>query len=266
MQKRQTKKSSKSSKKKPSGSLHAMLTVIETIRPDLALTVQSLKHNLNQDDVDAINKMYNRKLYPEQEIYYAQIRNHDHCKAKTNLNVYESAILHLLISCMSQSGYVSVPVPVICDELAIKSPKTVRKAIQTLLKRDLIRVYRQSTRHESIIYMINPLVANSGKNFKAALDYKTEQYKKLPEEISETINKTVRKSAYIKIATDETDERLTYGTLVDTQQSISRDEEKELISQQQIPIPTKEDHQNSDIPDGLDTNVDDTTDIDELFS
>lgn len=267
MQKRQTKKSSKSSKKKPSGSLHAMLTVIETIRPDLALTVQSLKHNLNQDDVDAINKMYNRKLYPEQEIYYAQIRNHDHCKAKTNLNVYESAILHLLISCMSQSGYVSVPVPVICDELAIKSPKTVRKAIQTLLKRDLIRVYRQSTRHESIIYMINPLVANSGKNFKAALDYKAEQYKKLPEyEVTETIKHALRKSAYIKIATDEADERLTYGTLVDTQQSISRDEEKELISQQQIPIPTKEDHQDSDIPDGLDTNVDDTTDIDELFS
>lgn len=266
MQKHQTKKSSKAKvKKQSSGSLYAMLAVIETIRPDLAVTIQSLRHNLNNDDVDTINKMYNRKLYPEQEVYYAQVRNHDNCKAKTSLNVYESAILHLLISCMSQSGYVSVPVPVICDELAIKSPKTVRKAIQTLLKRDLIRVYRQSTRHESIIYMINPLVANSGKNFKAALDYKTEQYKKLPEyEISETINKTVRKSAYIKIATDETDERLTYGTLVDTQQSISKDEEKELISQQQIPIPTKEDHQDSDIPDGLDTNVD-TTDIDELF-
>ena len=266
MQKRQTKKSSKSSKKKPSGSLHAMLSVIETIRPDLAVTVQSLKHNLHEDDIDAINKMYNRKLYPEQEIYYAQIRNHDHCKAKTNLNVYESSILHLLISCMSQSGYVSISVPIICDELDIKSPKTVRKAVQTLLKRDLMRVYRQSARHESIIYMINPLVANSGKNFKAALDYKTEQYKKLPEyETSETINKTVRKSAYIKIATDETDERLTYGTLVDAQQSISKDEEKELISQQQIPI-KEEDHQNCGIPDGLDTNVDDTNDIDELFS
>lgn len=267
MQKRQTKKSSKSSKKKPSGSLHAMLTVIETIRPDLSVTVQSLKHNLNQDDVDAINKMYNRKLYPEQEIYYAQIRNHDHCKAKTNLNVYESAILHLLISCMSQSGYVSVPVPVICDELAIKSPKTVRKAIQTLLKRDLIRVYRQSTRHESIIYMINPLVANSGKNFKAALDYKAEQYKKLPEyEVTETIKHALRKSAYIKITSDtEESENLTYGTLVDSQQLLDKSESKELISQQQI-LPTKEeDHPDSNIPDGLDTNAD-TNDIDELFN
>ena len=166
MQKHQTKKSSKAkAKKQPSGSLHAMLTVIETIRPDLAVTVQSLRHNLNNDDVDTINKMYNRKLYPEQEVYYAQVRNHDNCKAKTSLNVYESAILHLLISCMSQSGYVSVSVPIICDELAIKSPKTVRKAIQTLLRRDIMRIYRNSSRHSSIIYMINPLVANSGKTY-----------------------------------------------------------------------------------------------------
>lgn len=266
MQKHQTKKSSKV-KKQSSGSLYAMLTVIETIRPDLAVTIQSLRHNLNNDDVDTINKMYNRKLYPEQEVYYAQVRNHDNCKAKTSLNVYESAILHLLISCMSQSGYVSIPVPVICDELAIKSPKTVRKAVQTLLKRDLIRVYRQSTRHESIIYMINPLVANSGKNFKAALDYKTEQYKKLPEyEVTETIKHALRKSAYIKITSDtEESENLTYGTLVDSQQLLGKSESKELISQQRI-LPTKEeDHQDSDIPDGLDTNAD-TNDIDELFN
>lgn len=261
MRKRQAKKSS--NKKKFSGSLHAMLTVVETIRPDLAVTVQSLRHNLNEDDVDAINKMYNRKLYPEQEIYYAQIRNHDHCKAKTNLNAYESSILHLLISCMSQSGYVSISVPIICDELDIKSPKTVRKAIQTLLKRDLMRVYRNASRHESIIYMINPLVANSGKNFKAALDYKIEQYKKLPEhETTETI-KVTRKSAYIKIAADDIN-RLTYGTLVDSQQSLSEEETKELVNQQAVPV-KKEDHPERDIPDGLDTNVN-TNDIDELFN
>lgn len=262
MQKRQ-KQTSKKPKKKPSGSLNAILTVVENVRPDLAVTVQSLKHNLNDDDIEAINKIYNRKLYPEQEIYYSQIRNHDSCNAKVGLNVYESSILHLLIDCMSQSGYVSVPIPIMCEELSIKSPKTVRKAIQVLLQRDLIRIYRNSSRHTGIIYMINPLVANSGKNHKAALDYKIEQYNKLPEcKITEKINKPVRKSAYIKIAVDETDNRLTYGTLVDAQQHLSKEESKEVVNQ----MPKLKDHPESSVPDGLDTNVANTNDIDELFN
>lgn len=263
MQKRQKQETSKKPKKKPSGSLNAILSVVENVRPDLAVTVQSLKHNLNDDDIEAINKIYNRKLYPEQEIYYSQIRNHDSCNAKVGLNVYESSILHLLIDCMSQSGYVSVPIPIMCEELSIKSPKTVRKAIQVLLQRDLIRIYRNSSRHTGIIYMVNPLVANSGKNHKAALDYKIEQYNKLPEcKITEKINKPVRKSAYIKITADETDNRLTYGTLVDAQQHLSKEESKEVVNQ----IPKLKDHPESSVPDGLDTNVANTSDIDELFN
>ena len=263
MQKQQKQETSKKPKKKPSGSLNAILSVIENVRPDLTVTVQALKHNLNDDDIEAINKIYNRKLYPDQEIYYSQIRNHDSCNAKVGLNVYESSILHLLIACMGQSGYVSVPIPIMCEELSIKSPKTVRKAIQTLLQRDLIRIYRNASQHTGIIYMINPLVANSGKNHKTALDYKINQYKKLPEcKITEKINKPVRKSAYIKIAVDETDNRLTYGTLVDAQQHLSKEESKEVINQ----IPKLKDHPESAVPDGLDTNVVNTSDIDELFN
>lgn len=256
----QKKNPEKRKSSKPKGSLESLLSVIETVRPDLIINIQTLNQRLTDDDKAAINKIFDQKLYPEQKIYYGQIRNYDNCKARIGLNSYETAVLSLMTRCMSQYGYVSLSLPIICDELSVGSPKTIRKAIQTLLQRDLIRLYKTSTQHSAAIYHINPQVANSGKNNPNALDYKKQQYDKLesPSVISFTPSK--RKSAYIKITEHNGDETsyITYGTLVDAEQRLSKDEAEEIINQ------PKQDKQkgHSEIPQiPNDLNVDDINNI-----
>lgn len=266
-----SKSTSKPKKKKPQGSLDALLSVIETVRPDISINVEAIRQKLTNDDKMAINKIFDQKLYPEQKIYYGQIRNYDNCKARIGLNSYETSILSLMIRCMSQHGYVSLSLPVICDELAIGSPKTVRKAINTLLERDLIRLYRPSTQHSAAIYHINPQAANSGKNNPNALDYKKQRYDKLNAPAIITFAAPKRKSAYIKITevdNDGVDNYITYGTLVDTCTILKRSEAAETIAdgpKVPQPQPSEEDEQqkgHSEFPQiQNDLNVDDINNI-----
>lgn len=239
-----SKSTSKPKKKKPQGSLDALLSVIETVRPDISINVEAIRQKLTNDDKMAINKIFDQKLYPDQKIYYGQVRNYDNCKARVGLNSYETSVLSLMIRCMSQHGYVSLSLPVICDELAIGSPKTVRKAINVLLERDLIRLYRPSTQHSASIYYVNPQAANSGKNNPNALDYKKQRYDKLNAPAVIKFDAPKRKSAYIKIVeTDDNgiDNYITYGTLVDACQILKRSEAAETIADgPKVPQPSEE--------------------------
>lgn len=266
-----SKSTSKPKKKKPQGSLDALLSVIETVRPDISINVEAIRQRLTNDDKMAINKIFDQKLYPDQKIYYGQVRNYDNCKARIGLNSYETSVLSLMIRCMSQHGYVSLSLPVICDELAIGSPKTVRKAINALLERDLIRLYRPSTQHSAAIYQVNPQAANSGKNNPNALDYKKQRYDKLNAPAVITFNAPKRKSAYIKITTEVDSngvDYITYGTLVDANQILTSKETSETVADgPRIPQTSEveEDEQqkdHSEIPQiPSDLNVDDISNI-----
>lgn len=248
-----SKSTSKPKKKKPQGSLDALLSVVETVRPDISINIETIRQRLTDDDKIAINKIFDQKLYPDQKIYYGQVRNYDNCKARVGLNSYETSVLSLLIRCMSQHGYVSLSLPVICDELAIGSPKTVRKAINVLLERDLIRLYRPSTQHSASIYYVNPQAANSGKNNPNALDYKKQRYEKLKAPSVITFAAPKRKSAYIKITevdSDGVNNYITYGTLVDAAQVLKKSEATETVADgskvPQLPEEQQKDH--SEIP------------------
>jgi hypothetical protein len=248
-----SKSTSKPKKKKPQGSLDALLSVIETVRPDISINIETIRQRLTDDDKIAINKIFDQKLYPDQKIYYGQVRNYDNCKARIGLNSYETAILSLMIRCMSQHGYVSLSLPVICDELSIGSPKTVRKAISALLERDLIRLYKPSTQHAAAVYYVNPQAANSGKNNPNALDYKKQRYEKLKAPSVITFAAPKRKSAYIKITevdSDGVDNYITYGTLVDAAQVLKKSEATETVADgpkvPQLPEEQQKDH--SEIP------------------
>lgn len=270
MQKKNPEKQKSSKPKKTKGSLESLLSVIETVRPDLIINVQTLNQRLTDDDKAAINKMFDQKLYPEQKIYYGQIRNYDNCKARIGLNSYETAVLSLMMRCMSQYGYVSLSLPIICDELSVGSPKTIRKAIQTLLQRDLIRLYKPSTQHSAAIYHINPQAANSGKNNPNALDYKKQQYDKLESPSVISFAPPKRKSAYIKITEHNDNETnyITYGTLVDAGKILNKSETAETVADgPKVPQPSQQEEDgqqkgHSEIPQiPNDLNDDDINDI-----
>lgn len=200
-------------KKKVKGSLDNLFKVVSKVRPDLQKDIDAIRSKLSSEDVTNINDMYDNILYPHQSLYYTQVRMHDANLQRIGLSPCEQAVLSLMERCASQSGLVMMPLPTICDEIAIGSHKTVQKAIKVLLSRDLIRIFKKGSRYGATIYAINPYNSNVGNNTNSALQCKNKLYSNLDEPIK-TSTPTIKYKQGIMYTLDDEGNKVAYGTLI----------------------------------------------------
>lgn len=200
-------------RKKVKGSLDNLFRVVSKVRPDLQKDIDVIKSKLSSEDIASINDMYDNILYPHQSLYYTQVRMHDANLQRIGLNPCEQAVLSLMERCASQSGLVMMPLPIMCDEIAVGSHKTVQKAIKTLLSRDLIRIFKKGSRYGATIYAVNPYNSNTGNNTNTALQHKNKLYDSLdePTKVSAPIIKYKQGVMY---TLDDEGNKVAYGTLI----------------------------------------------------